>query len=327
MTKVNETLLAEQLLPIWNQTMQRADGEIAQDFFEVAGGLGTALRFLTQIKNAGFGEFPPILLYCAPSLDLLAKLIAGPRPIPFSGAVRLKVGVPDKTVFFAHGLDGTVTELASLTDHIGTSHQIFAIQARGSDGCVPPDQTVEQMADFHLQEICKIQHLGPYNLVGYSFGGLVMLETARRLIASNRRVALLTMIDSFPHFRRIPWTAKLKLYNRRLLNLSKNLTQSNSELPVNSETIGRNLFASDARGVATQSWEKYIPTSYEGNVRFIKAAVSTEFPGNPGSIWGQWMKHMALESVPGNHRTILTEHVRTLGDAVTRHLNESMAEA
>jgi thioesterase domain-containing protein len=327
MTTVNEVVLAKQLLPIWNQTIQRANGEVAQDFFEAAGGIGTALKLLTQIKNAGFGQFPPILLYRAPTLDHLVELIAGPRPIPFSGAIRLKVGAPDKTVFFAHGLDGTVTEFASLTEHIGTSHQIFGIQARGSDGCAPPDQTLELMAEFHFQEICKTQPLGTYYLVGHSLGGLVMLETARRLIASKRSVGLLTMIDSFPHLKRIPLSDRLKVYRQRLLNLSRHLAQSKSELPINSETIRVNSIAPDATGVAVRSWEKYSPSSYEGNVRFIRAAVSIEFPENPGSIWGKWIKHLTLESVPGNHRTILTEHVRALGDALTRHLNESTAEA
>jgi thioesterase domain-containing protein len=322
MTTVNHAALAQELQPIWNQTMKQANGDVARDFLEATGGLGAASNFLVQIKNAGFGEFPPIVLYSAPTLELLTKLIAGPRPIPFSGALRLKVGTPSNTVFFAHGIDGSVTELVRLAQNIRTLHQIFGIQARGSDGCTPPDQTVEEMADFHFHEICKIQPSGLYYLVGYSFGGLVMLETARRLIASGRRIGLLTMIDSFPHLKRIPFNERLKVYRRRLANLSGELAQLKTESQADSGTS-----SPDSLEVVLRSWERYIPGSYDGSVRFVKAALSTKFPDNPGLIWGKWIKRLTLESVPGDHRSVLAEHVTDLGEVLTRHLDESTAEA
>jgi thioesterase domain-containing protein len=322
MTSVNDSALAKELLPIWNQTVRQANGDVARDFLDAAGGLETASKLLVQIKNAGFGEFPPILLYSAPTLDLFAQRIAGSRPTPFSGPIRLKVGAPGKFVFFAHGIDGFVTELAGLAENIQTPHQIFGIQARGSDGCEPPDQTVERMAEFHSREICKIQPSGPCLLVGYSFGGLVMLETARRLIASGRRVSLLTMIDSFPHLKRLPLSERLKVYRRRLANLSEELAQSKTESQANP---GANSPAT--LDVVLRSWERYTPSLYDGNVRFVKAAVTTKFSDNPGLIWGKWIKHLTLESVSGDHRTILTKHVRDLGEVLTRHINESAAEA
>jgi thioesterase domain-containing protein len=322
MTMVNHAALSQKLLPIWNQTMRQANGDVARDFLEAAGGLETASNLLAQIKNAGFGEFPPIVLYSAPTLELFTKVIAGPRPVPFSGAIRLKVGTPSNIIFFAHGIDGSVTELAGLVQNIRTSHQILGIQARGSDGCEPPDQTVEGMAEFHSREICKIQPSGQYYLLGYSFGGLVMLETARRLIASGRRVSLLTMIDSFPHLKRLPLSERLKVYRRRLANLSEELAQSK---PESQDNPGANSPAT--LEVVLRSWERYTPSLYDGNVRFVKAAVTTKFSDNPGLIWGKWIKDLTLESVSGDHRTILTKHVRDLGEVLTRHINESAAEA
>ena len=47
----------------------------------------------------------------------------------------------------------------------------------------------------------EFQPLGPYILIGYSFGALIALEMAPRLTEEGKQVALLTFVDTYPAIR------------------------------------------------------------------------------------------------------------------------------
>jgi thioesterase domain-containing protein len=52
------------------------------------------------------------------------------------------------------------------------------------------------MARHYIEEIRTLQPHGPYYLLGYSFGGTMVLEMAHQLRAAGEQVALIGMIDS-----------------------------------------------------------------------------------------------------------------------------------
>ena len=54
------------------------------------------------------------------------------------------------------------------------------------------------MAADYLDLIRDIQPSGPYNLLGWSFGGLVAHAMATNLQRSGEDVALLALLDSYP---------------------------------------------------------------------------------------------------------------------------------
>jgi thioesterase domain-containing protein len=52
------------------------------------------------------------------------------------------------------------------------------------------------MAAHYLKEIRRLQPEGPYHFLGYSFGGIVVLEMAHQLRAVGEQVGLLGMLDT-----------------------------------------------------------------------------------------------------------------------------------
>jgi len=62
-------------------------------------------------------------------------------------------------------------------------------------------QTLEEMAADYLAFIREIQPNGPYNLLGWSFGGLVAHSIATHLQGAGQEVALLALLDSYPDGR------------------------------------------------------------------------------------------------------------------------------
>jgi thioesterase domain-containing protein len=58
------------------------------------------------------------------------------------------------------------------------------------------DETVEAMAAAYLEEMRRVQPAGPYRLGGWSLGGVVAFEMARRLEEQGEAVALLAVLDA-----------------------------------------------------------------------------------------------------------------------------------
>lgn len=63
------------------------------------------------------------------------------------------------------------------------------------DGAEPPLSAIEEMAARYLQEVRAVRSTGPYQLGGWSMGGLIAFEMARRLEAERERVTPLLLFD------------------------------------------------------------------------------------------------------------------------------------
>lgn len=58
-------------------------------------------------------------------------------------------------------------------------------------------KTIEELADFYLSHIREIQPEGPYDLLGWSFGGILALEIAKRLASDGQSIGTLALIDPY----------------------------------------------------------------------------------------------------------------------------------
>ena len=87
---------------------------------------------------------------------------------------------------------------SGLMRHLPADRPIYGLQARGIAQPEMAPQTLEDMAADYVQTIRQIQPTGPYNLLGWSFGGLVAHAIATRLQVQGERVALLALLDSYP---------------------------------------------------------------------------------------------------------------------------------
>ncbi|KAI8348132.1 Alpha/Beta hydrolase protein [Mortierella sp. GBAus27b] len=75
---------------------------------------------------------------------------------------------------------------------------LYGIQARGFFENSQPATTLEDMALDYISQIRRIQPQGPYNLLGYSFGGKVAHSMASHLEQQGEKVTLLAILDSYP---------------------------------------------------------------------------------------------------------------------------------
>src|SRR5205807_3771347 len=101
-------------------------------------------------------------------------------------------------LFCIHPAAGLSWSYSSFIAHIPSGHPIYALQARGitEPGMLAKD--IPDMAADYLQTIRKVQPIGPYNLIGWSFGGLVAHAIATRLRSTGQKVSILALLDSYP---------------------------------------------------------------------------------------------------------------------------------
>lgn len=103
----------------------------------------------------------------------------------FSHIVPLRETGAGRPLFLIHGIFGDVSELHPLAERLDTKRPIYALQARGVDLRQEPHSSIVEMVDAYAQSIRSVQPTGPYALAGYSLGGLIAFELARRFRAEG----------------------------------------------------------------------------------------------------------------------------------------------
>ncbi len=96
-----------------------------------------------------------------------------------------------------HGAEGNILLYQDLARHLGPEQPVYGLQAQGLDGKKDLHTPIEDMADYYIKEIQKLQPEGPYFLGGYCSGGTVALEIAQQLKAQGQKVALLALFETY----------------------------------------------------------------------------------------------------------------------------------
>jgi pimeloyl-ACP methyl ester carboxylesterase len=128
----------------------------------------------------------------------------------------IKPGSSRQKLFLIPSAEGTASELRQLAGQIGGGRAIHAFQSIGLDGRTAPPETIEAIAATYLDEIRRVQPVGPYAIAGCSMGGLIAFELAQRLTDLGERVAPLMLIDTALPFGSWPLAAKLGAWDELL---------------------------------------------------------------------------------------------------------------
>ncbi|SAL32943.1 polyketide synthase [Caballeronia udeis] len=99
-------------------------------------------------------------------------------------------------IFALPGAGGSALSLQQLSHALGDDQPLYCLEPLGLDGNASSVTSIEAMAEFNLAQLRSVQKEGPYNLFGYSNGGVVAFEMARALMQRNERVASLMLLDT-----------------------------------------------------------------------------------------------------------------------------------
>jgi amino acid adenylation domain-containing protein len=314
---------------IWRQTLGLRLTAPEDDFFDLGGDSLQAITMTFELEKALGRELPMNLINRAPTFAAFCATLRENAPAPYSPLVVLKPG-QGTPLFFVHGVGGCVMELFNVCRRITWAGPVIGIQARGLDGYDPPHDSVEAMADEYLAAVRKQQPRGPYFLCGYSFGGLVAFELARRLSAGADRVAFVGLFATLPpghHLLRL-WTWAAYLYRRlaqsvagfRARPLRKWVGRANA----GADQLRARATLSALRAVALSALAAsaaYRPGTYGGELTIFEP--DDRDLGVPASamLWRRHASALRSETLRGRHDDMLVgANAQAVADLLTRCL-------
>lgn len=263
-----------------------------------------------------------------------------------SPLVTLQPGDKNRLPFFCiHPIGGNVFWYMNLARHLGTKQPFYGLQSAGLYGERKPLTRIEGMARLYIEALQTIQPQGPYQLGGWSLGGVVAFEMAQQLRKQGHQIKLLTLIDSyvpsnFPSD--IDETQLMTLFTRDLrgifgnpftlaerqqresdsyqqLNLTLEQAKKLNDLPANLKQQEHlwQVFKSNRLAMT-----RYQPQRYLGRLIWFGATDSRITASKAISEWQELASDIETDTFPGDHYSLLQEPtVKLLAEKLSTYLN------
>lgn len=223
----------EELAELWAELLGVDRVGVEDDFFALGGHSLLAVRLFARIRRHWGVSLTINTLFEASTVEALAKMLPAaeesarpeqqraapkPRAAEWTSVVPLRPEGDRLPLFCVAGKGGNPMNLRHLAARLDQATPFYGIQHRGLDGEQPPHESVEEMAAGCVRDIQRVQPTGPYQLSGYSAGGLVAFEMAHQLLAAGEQVALLALFDTpSPERFQIGRLRRLKMHFEELM--------------------------------------------------------------------------------------------------------------
>jgi len=232
----------------------------------------------------------------------------------------------------------------------------YGLQARGLNGLDEPFDNMEEIAAYYVGEILEQNPQGPYNLAGYSFGGIVAFEMAKQLKAAGREVNMLAIFDTnadhSSHFD--DWALKMSKKFKRQFPKFKFILRSFRNHPADTLAYQLNFLKSKCLGLIANAgilkkisvqeehldfadkinhkhdiaFDKYKLEPYNGSIDLFRVKSRMYFLDDPVYLgWKPYaLQGIEIHEISGDHKTfLLAPNVQELSRVLGRIINERNA--
>lgn len=192
----NET--ETQLVQLWSELLEVEPISVDANFFELGGHSLLAIKLMSQIQQRFGKNLQLATLFTSPTIAELAEVLAGNASQQLNLPIVPIQPKGSKQPFFCiHPAGGHVLCYVGLSRYLGKDRPFYGLQASGFNPGEEARTSVEAMAADYARAIQEFYPEGPYQIGGWSFGGVVAYETAQQLRAAGREVSLLALLDSY----------------------------------------------------------------------------------------------------------------------------------
>ena len=312
------------LLQIWRDVLRRQDAGMNDDFFSLGGHSLLAVRMTARIRNElglelGLGE----LLQC-PNVTSIADLLRSRRRgwADIDPIVELQGAGSKNPLYLLHPIGGSVFCYSPLARALGTDRPILAFQSSTQEPCAGQARDLRAMAESYVKALTDRQPKGPYNLAGWSFGGVLAFEMARLLHERGQRVAFLGLIDAILQSRRS--TGEL---GREATDLKASFMRDLAK--VGDATLSEDsnefrdlfkLYEANARALM-----EYEPGAFSGKVNLFMADEDDRLRKDSISIWEERCQgRTELRWLTGDHYSVMDDaHSARLAELIRHSMDWS----
>jgi amino acid adenylation domain-containing protein len=179
-----------QLAQIWEEVLDVRPIGVRDNFFDFGGHSLLAISLMTRIQQQFGKNLSLATLFQNPTVDQLATILRSSTGSHTSAiVVTLQPGGSQQPFFCVHPGQGTVLAYVDLARCLGSEQPFYGLESLGLYEENKPYSSVEEMATHYIEAMRTIQPQGPYNLGGWSFGGLVAFEMAQQLALQGQEVS------------------------------------------------------------------------------------------------------------------------------------------
>ncbi len=352
------------LATIWSELLKVEKIGIHDNFFDLGGHSLMAMRLASRVRDLFEVDLPLATLLEAPTIAELAAFLRKDHWEPsWSSLVPIRTAGTKPPLFLMHSHGGNVLEYHSLVKRLEPDQPVYGLQARGLDGHIVKESSLEEMASAYVAELRRFQPEGPYFLGGFCLGGYLALEAAQQLTAAGSEVALLIVIQSIhPDARRFNprigalgrwWRRTAKRISLEMENLSyrgkgylmarcrhawdlvcvRTAIALNSAAPKDASDLSRlpKRYIVEALGLEhKKAMRKYVPRPYGGDVALFRA--SKQLSGLMIDEYLGWKRvfhgSLYVGEIPGHQQTLLQPpNVSRLAQELTSRLEAAQRHA
>ncbi len=126
--------------------------------------------------------------------DMAAWIKRYPECIPLAGGP-LNGGGDKKPCFWIHPLTGSVEPYLKIARNMDTGLPFFGIRSKGFGTERGFLDNITEMARYYIEIISGIDPEGPYQLAGFSMGGVIAYEMTRQLQKKGQKVSNLLLLE------------------------------------------------------------------------------------------------------------------------------------
>jgi amino acid adenylation domain-containing protein len=371
------TPLEQFLADRWSELLQIDRVGIEDDFFHLGGNSLQAAMLIHRLQEDLGQHLYTVALFDSPTVGGLARYMGkacpeavrrlfGPESLPGEGSrgeelngfgsdslsahlvvtqspylVALQPHGSLPPLFMVHPPGGIVLCYQAMGRHLGSDQPLYGIRARGLHGEQGLPTRLEDMAAEYVAAIRAVQPEGPYQLGGWSLGGVVALETAQQLLALGESVGLLVFLDTT-----IPLGPSNQDYAQevdrsgREYGLDLTLEQlgqlgPDEQLPYLWQHVQKlGLVEADTPLSLVQQLLDDLKRLFHAHVRLASEYAVRPYPGRitlfrpaeapvlvatpPDRGWGKLADSVEVHFVPGQHHTMVKEpHVQVLAQVLS----------
>jgi amino acid adenylation domain-containing protein len=187
------------LANVWEELLGAHPISVHDNFFELGGHSLLAVTLMARIELRFGRALPLSQLFAGATVAALAHALRGRDDTLPAGSplVEIQRGESGRTpLFLVHPAGGQVLCYLPLAQALGWEQPVYGLQDPAVYQDSEPRFEVAEMAALYLDTLRGVQPRGPYLLGGWSLGGALAQEMARRLEHGGDEVGLLLLLDS-----------------------------------------------------------------------------------------------------------------------------------
>jgi amino acid adenylation domain-containing protein len=344
----------QQLAQIWAEILDVQPVGVKDNFFELGGNSLLAIYLIAEIEQKFGKDLPLSALLTNPVIEDLAKILENSADFSAKSSLIPIQPKGNKPPFFCiHPAGGHVFCYFNLARYLGTEQPFYGLQAQGFNEEEEPLTRVEDMASLYVKAIESFQPTGPYQIGGWSFGGVVAYEVAQQLNQRGHEVSLLAILDSYMP---IILDKQKEIDSQYLVGVLSRVFggmfgQDNLVTPDEIQYLSveekidyiidkarkvrifpptverrKNRRILDVLVGTLKATYSYIRQPYPGKVTVFRASEKHSMAPDPTLVWVELFSVMAageieIIDVPGNHYSFILEpHVQVLAERLKMQL-------